>query len=193
MIRLELLDREHGRFYGRRCDGFEKSVGHGLLDHHSADIETVHAASVDEVFAGAVITRRRVAAAIVNMQTAATVPAGGEALQQCRSLSHRAPSLMRLGPGVGVEPCLVGLKGGPIDEARMMILGEHGPLIHGQMPNAFSDSAVFIHVAFVLGLAVGVSASIHRIGENLMECMVGRSDPADRTRHAGGHRLQRER
>jgi hypothetical protein len=75
----------------------------------------------------------------------------------------------------------------------MMILDEHGPLIHGQMPNAFSDSAVFIHVAFVLGLAVSVSASIHRIGEDLMECMVGRSDPADRTRHAGGHRLQRKR
>lgn len=26
-------DREHGCFYGRRCHGFEKSVGHGLLDH----------------------------------------------------------------------------------------------------------------------------------------------------------------
>src|SRR6201987_177022 len=113
----------------------------------------------------------------MNMQTAATVPAGGEALQQCRSLSHRAPSLMRLRPGVGIQPCLVGLKGNPIDEARMMILDEHRPLIHGQMPNAFSDSAVFINVAFVPGLAVGVSASIHRIGQDLVECVVGGSHP----------------
>src|SRR5260370_8928522 len=75
----------------------------------------------------------------------------------------------------------------------MMILDEHGPLIHGQMPNAFSDSAVFINVAFVLGLAVGVSASIHRIGQDLVQCVVGWSHPADRTRHASGHRLQRKR
>ena len=100
---------------------------------------------------------------------------------------------MRHRPDVGIEPRLIRLKGCPIDEAGMMILNENGPLIHGQMPNAFPDSAVFINVAFVLGLAVGVSASIHRIGEDLMECMVGRSDPADRPRHAGGHRLQRKR
>src|SRR5712672_943547 len=75
----------------------------------------------------------------------------------------------------------------------MMILDEHGPLIHGQIPNAFSDGAVFINVSFVLGLAVGVSASIHRISQDLVECVVGCGHPADLTTHACGHRLQWKR
>src|SRR3954453_580633 len=100
---------------------------------------------------------------------------------------------MRLRSCVGIEPRLVRLEGSPIDEARMMVQDENGPLIHGKMPNTFPDGAVFIDIAFVSGLAVGVSASIDRIGEDLVECMVGRSDPADRARHAGGHRLQRKR
>ena len=47
------------------------------------------------------------------------------------------------------------------------------------MTNSFLDGAVFIDVAFVAALAVGVSASIHRIGEDVVECSVGRRDPAD--------------
>ena len=85
---------------------------------------------------------------------------------------------MRLRPGVGIEPRLIGLKGSPIDEAGMMVRNENGPLIHGQMTNPFSDGAVFIDVAFVPGLAVGVSASIHRIGEDVVECGVGRERPS---------------
>lgn len=77
MIGLELLDREHGCFYGRRRDGFEKSVGHGLLDYHSADIETILPTPIHDILAGTVITRSRVAAAIMDHQTAATVAAGG--------------------------------------------------------------------------------------------------------------------
>ena len=72
----------------------------------------------------------------------------------------------------------------------MMVLNENGPLIHGQMPNAFSDGAVCIDVAFVLGLAVGVSASLHRIGEDVVERGVSRCHPADRTRQSGGRGLQ---
>ena len=117
---------------------------------------------------------------------------GGDALQQRRALSHRSSGLMRLRPGVGIEPRLIGLKGRPIDEAGMMVRDENGPLIHGQMPHPFSDDAVFIDVAFAPGLAVGVSASIHRIGQDVVECGVSRSDPADRARHAGGRRLQRK-
>src|SRR5215471_5699518 len=100
---------------------------------------------------------------------------------------------MRLWPCVGIKPRLVGLEGSPIDEARMMIQDEYGPLIHGEMPNVFLDGAMFIDVAFVSGLAVGVSASIHRVDEDLMECVVGRSDPADRARHPSRHRLQWKR
>ena len=100
---------------------------------------------------------------------------------------------MRPGSGVGIEPRLIGLIGRPLDEAGMMVLNENRPLIHRQMPTTFSDGAVFIKVAFVLGLAVGVSASIHRIGQDLVECVIGGSYPADRTRHAGGDGLQRKR
>ena len=96
--------------------------------------------------------------------------ASGDALQQCRSLSHRASRLVWLRPGVGIEPRLIGLKGGPIDEAGMMVRDENRPLLHGQMTHPFPDGALFIDVTFGPGLAVGVSASIHRIGQDLVEC-----------------------
>src|SRR5215472_6188107 len=91
---------------------------------------------------------------------------GGNALQQRRTLSHRASRLMRLRPGVGVEPRLVRLKGSPIDEAGVMIWDENGPLINGQMTHPLPDDTLFIYVAFAPSLAVGVSASIHRIGKD---------------------------
>jgi hypothetical protein len=75
----------------------------------------------------------------------------------------------------------------------MMVPDENGPLIHGQMPRPLFDDTLFIDVAFVPGLAVGVSASIHRIGQNLVKCVIGRRHPTDRPRHAGGRRLQRKR
>src|SRR5215469_4735563 len=61
------------------------------------------------------------------------------------------------------------------------------------MPHPFSDRALCIDVTFVASLAVGVSASIHRIGQDLVNGMVGGSDPADRPGHAGRIRLQWQR
>src|ERR1035437_5853924 len=110
---------------------------------------------------------------------------GGHALQQGRTLSPRASRLMRLRPRVGVEPRLVGLKGGPIDEAGMMVGDEHRPLLDGKMTYPFPDGAVFIDVAFVASFTVGVSASIHRIGQNVVDRGVGRSYPADRATASG--------
>src|SRR5260370_33457740 len=127
------------------------------------------------------------------MHTAGTMPPRDEALQQCRSLARRAARLVRLWPGVGVKPCLIGLKGSPIDEAGMVIRNEDGPLIHGEMANAFSDGALFIDVAFVPGLAVGVSASIYRSGENVVERGVSRSEPPDRTGDTSRRGLQGDR
>ena len=183
VVGLELFDSEPHRLHGGRCDRFEKGMGHGLLDRQTADVEAVYAASIDQIFAGAVVAGSRVPAAIVSVQPPAAMATSGEALQQGRPLSHRAPRLMGLRPGVGVEPRLIGLEGCPIDEAGMMVWDEDGPLLHGQMPNPFPDGAVFIDVAFVPGLTVGVSASIHRIGEDVVECGVSGSDPADRTRY----------
>ncbi len=52
---------------------------------------------------------------------------------------------------------MIGLVGGPIDKTGMMVFNENSPLIHGKVSRAFLDGAVFIDVALVLGLAVGVS------------------------------------
>ena len=60
------------------------------------------------------------------------------------------------------------------------------------MPDAFSDGAIFIDVAFVLRLAVRISASIHRIGEDVMECGIRRGHPFDGTGQTSGHELQRK-
>ena len=100
--------------------------------------------------------------------------------------------MVGLWPGVGIEPSLVRLEGGPVDETRMVFQDENSPLSDGKVTCPFLDGAVFIDVAFVLGLAVGVSASIHRIGENVVERRVSRGDPADRPRLARGSLLQRK-
>src|SRR5271170_452462 len=100
---------------------------------------------------------------------------------------------MWLRPGVGVQPRLVGLEGNPIDEAGMMVGKQNRPLLEGKMTYPFLDGTMFIDVAFVLGFAVGVSASIHRIGEDMVNGRVSRSDPAERTRLASGSVLQRKR
>src|SRR5260370_14250393 len=117
----------------------------------------------------------------------------GNALQQRRTLSHRTSRLMRLRPGVGVEPRLVRLKGSPLDEAGVMVWDESGPLINGQMTHPLPDDTLFIYVAFAPSLAVGVSASIHRIGKDVVECGVSRNDPADRAKLASRSILQWKR
>ena len=65
MVGLELLDREQGGFRGSRRDGFEKGLGDSLLDGQTADRKTVLSASIHDIFTGAVVTRRRVPAAIM--------------------------------------------------------------------------------------------------------------------------------
>src|SRR5438876_11790836 len=99
---------------------------------------------------------------------------------------------MWLRSSVGVKPRLVVLIGSPIDETGMMTIDKNRPLSHGKMARPFLDSTVFIDVAFMLGFAVGVSASIHRIREDVMDRGISRSDPADRTGSARGILLQGE-
>ena len=116
-----------------------------------------------------------------------------DALQPRRSLSHGASRLVRLGPRVGIEPRRIGFKGGPIDEAGRMVLDENNPLFHEQMPRPLFNNTLFIDVTFEASFPVGVSASIHRMGQDLVECVVGGRHPADRTGHARWLGLQRER
>src|SRR4051812_5388609 len=95
VIGLQLFDGKPHGFDSSRCDGLEKSVSNGPLDRHAGNVETVHAAPIDEIFPGAVITGSCITAAIMDVQTAPTVSAGCKPLQQCRALSHRSSRLMR--------------------------------------------------------------------------------------------------
>src|ERR1700760_1132263 len=99
---------------------------------------------------------------------------------------------MWLGASIGVKARLVVLIGSPIDETGMMAIDKNSPLRHGKMTRPFLDDTVFIDVTFMFGLAVGVSASIHRIRQDVMDRGISRSDPADRTGPAGGILLQGE-
>jgi hypothetical protein len=92
---------------------------------------------------------------------------------------------MRPRTGVGIVPRWIGFEGGPINEARMVFADEDGPLIDGKMMHPRFDCAVFIDVTFRPAFAVGVSASIHRIGEDMMQRGVGGGDPADLPGRAG--------
>src|SRR5215471_9354769 len=80
---------------------------------------------------------------------------------------------------VGVDACLVGLKGGPIDIAEVMFAKKHLPLGHGQKTSSLAEPSLVIDVLFSMVLSVVVRASIHRIGEYSMDGGVSRSHPAD--------------
>jgi len=89
---------------------------------------------------------------------------------------------------VGVDAGLVGLERRPIDEPGMVFGKKNGPLGHGQMTSSSSEHSLFIDITLMTRLSVGVSASIHRIGEHVMEGSVSRSNPTDLTFHVGSQR-----
>src|SRR6516164_2075312 len=84
---------------------------------------------------------------------------------------------------VGVDACLVGLEGSPIDIAEMMFAKQHWPLGHGQKTSSLAQPSLVIDVLFSMIFPVGVRASIHRIGEYGMDGCVSRSPPADLAFH----------
>jgi hypothetical protein len=92
---------------------------------------------------------------------------------------------------VGVDACLVGLERRPINEPGMVFGQKHGPLGHGHMTSSSSEHSSFIDITLMTRFSVGASASIHRIGEHVMEGRVSRSDPTDLTFH--GARRGKER
>ena len=51
-----------------------------------------------------------------------------------------------------------------------MVLGQkHGPLGHRHMTSSSSEHSLFIDVTLMTRFSIGVSASMHRIGEHVME------------------------
>src|SRR5262245_17441576 len=61
-----------------------------LVDLDTADVEAVAAATVDEVFAAAMVPGSRIPPAIMRAQTTAAVAATGDTLQECAAFSHGA-------------------------------------------------------------------------------------------------------
>jgi hypothetical protein len=84
---------------------------------------------------------------------------------------------MRPWASIGIETLLIDFECCPIDESGMMFANEYAPFLHRKMTRALLDCALFIDVAFAAALAVGVSASIHRIGQNVMDRGVGWNHP----------------
>jgi hypothetical protein len=132
LIRLELLDGALRGFHCGRRQSFQKCICDSLVDLYAADVETVHATSLDQILSGAMIARSRVSAPIMRVQPTAAMATGSQALQQGRAFSHRPSSgVVGLGMNVAIDAGLIGLKRRPIDVPRMMFGEEHGPLGHG--------------------------------------------------------------
>ena len=118
------------------------------------------------------------------------MPAHADALQQGRAFSHHASDAMWSRASIRVEALLIGFERCPVDESRVMFREEHAPLVPRKMTHAFFDVAVFIDVAFPSALAVSISASIHRIGQDVMNRGVSRNNPTNLSTRAF---LQRKR
>src|SRR5271165_873339 len=176
------------RFESRGRQSFEKSIGNGLIDLNTAHVQTVHSASANHILARAMISGRRGSTRVVSVEPTATLPTSSEALQQCAAFSHGTARLVWLRMLVGINACLVFVEGSPVNETGMMFGKKHGPLRHGQKAGPLPEPALVIDVAFTMRLPVRVSASIHRIGEYLMDGVVAGGDPSDRALHMGSQR-----
>jgi hypothetical protein len=86
---------------------------------------------------------------------------------------------------IAIDASLVGLERRPIDVPGMVLGEKDGPFCHGQKPRSFPEHALFIHVTFMTRFSVGVSASIHRIGEHAMDAGISRGGPTDLSFHVG--------
>src|ERR1700740_1758817 len=131
------------------------------------------------------VSGRRVSAGVGLLEPPAALPTRSEALQQCAAFSHGAARLVWLRMLVGINACLVGLEGSPVNVTGMMFGKKHGPLRPGQKTGALPQPALVIDVAVTMRLPVRVRASIHRIGEDLMDGVIAGGDPADVALHMG--------
>ena len=127
-----------------RLEGGDEGPRDGLVDLNAANVEAIDAAALDQDLAGAMISRRGAASAIVRVQAASAVPAGGKALEQSTPFPHGAARLVRSGSGILGDAILVGLIGPPIDESRMMVRNQHLPLGARQFSDALSADARYL-------------------------------------------------
>ena len=81
VIGFPLLSGPQSGLQARRLQGFQKGLGHRLINLQAAYMEAIDPAPVDDVCPRAVVTRGGVPAAIVGPEATAAMAAGGQALQ----------------------------------------------------------------------------------------------------------------
>ena len=190
IIVVELLRGDERGVDGGRSEGREERRGDGLVDLDPADGEAVDAAARDEILARAVIARRGRAPAVMRVQPATAVPAGGEALQQRGAFSHGATRQVWMRVDVAIDARLIGFVRLPVNEAFVVTREEDAPVGARQPANSLLDGAVRRDVPLAARSTIDVGASIYRIGEQMVNRGVRRHDPADAIDAVG---LQRER
>src|SRR5207237_6792308 len=137
----------------KRCN---ECACHSVVDLHAANVEAVAAAPLDEMLAGAVISRCRITTAIMRAQTAAAVPATGEALQEGAAFPHSTTRLVRPGSRVTRDALLVSLISLPVEEAFMMLFDQHLPMIARQKSDPLASNARGVERYLRSGLAIDV-------------------------------------
>src|SRR5215472_17756729 len=90
VISFKLLGRGHCSLNAHRLECSENRKRHRLVYSSGAGVEAVDTTAFNNVFAGAVITRRGGAAHVVRAQFAPAFSTHGEPLQQSASFSHSA-------------------------------------------------------------------------------------------------------
>ena len=163
MIRLEFPRGLERGFESRRHERGKERGRDGRIDLAAADVQTILAATDDDVLAGAVISGRGELPAVMHGEPSPTVPADGDSLQQRGPFSHSA-SAAAMGPRTGVlcKAALIGLEGFPVDVAAMMVADEHRPLRSRALLDTLAQLTILIDVTDLLCSAIHVNTGVER-------------------------------
>jgi hypothetical protein len=144
VVGFQTLGGEQRGLHSGRLQSGRERIGDCRIDLATADVETVLAASFNNVLARTMVARADISTSIMDAQSTATVATDGKALQQRGTLSHRSAglptsrharrifALVRLGTGIGIDTHSVGLEGIPVDKAPMVVADQNRLLIAGQ-------------------------------------------------------------
>ena len=129
VVGLEDFRGGDDRGHPGRSERGQEGGGDGLVDLHAAHGEAIHAATVDQAAVGAVIAGGGVGALVVHGEAPSAATADGQSLQQGGAFADSTGAgLMRLGAGVGADAGLVGVVGGPVDVAGVVVHDQDLPV-----------------------------------------------------------------
>jgi hypothetical protein len=179
LVGIDLLGRQERSFKPSGSQGGDEGACDGGVDLATANPHAVFTTAVGDIVAGALVRGSGEFARIGNEQLATPTPTPGQSLEQRCAFSHGTTWLMGPWTCVAFDPGLIGLESCPIDEAGVVIANENGPLGLRPLAYAFSYIPVFIDKALKARFAIDIGASIHRVGQDLVNFRVGRGHPAD--------------